>query len=252
VRLERADIDYIISAGWVRDGLGAALFRLRTEWDVVRSDLRMAEDHAKEGAREAWRLSRLATDASVKAKTDAEHERAGAKQLDAAQHFLAVESAALTARALALVHLKTLDSTKQALYAYAISLGVRTKLYDLERIREITSRALQVWLDPTCPHCDGRGFTGGFVEPLRWCQECDRTGKRMNGAKGFRLGKTDSHHQWGRSLLVEMDRKTERVTAEMRVFLHSQRKANPKIGAAEHAALQERLKGLRTTEAERD
>lgn len=249
---DRCSVDYLVAAGWITDSLGTALFRLRTEWDVVRSDLRMAEDHARDGAREAWRLSRLATAASVKATTDAEHEHAGAKQLDAAQHFQAVEAAALTARALALVHLKTLDSTKQALYGYAISLGVRTKFYDLDRIREITSRALQVWLDPTCPHCEGRGFTGGFIAPLRWCQECDRTGKRLNGIKGFRLGKTDAQHRWGRSLLVDMDRKTERVTAAMRVFLHSQRKADPAIGAAERAALQARLQGLRSTEAERD
>lgn len=249
---ERCSIDYLVAAGWVHESLGVSLYRTRTEWDVVRSDLRLAEDHARDGAREAWRMSRLATSAFEKATTEEEHERADAKLVDAAQHFHDVENAALTARALALTHLKTLESTKGALYGFAISHGVRTRFYDLERIREIVGKSLQVWLDPICPHCQGRGFNGGFREPLRWCQECDRTGKRMNGTKGFRLGKTDPQHQWGKSLLVEMDRKCDRVTAAMRMFLHSSRKPDPAIGAAEQEALQARLQGLRSTEAERD
>lgn len=248
----RCSVDFIIAAGWVQESLGTALFRLRTEWDVVRSELRLAEDHARDGTREAWRLSRMGAAAALKAKTDEDRSTASNTQENAAQLFHDVETAALTARALALAHLKTLESTKNALYAYAIGLGVRTKVYDLQRIRETTGRALQVWLDPTCPHCGGRGFNGGFREALRWCQECDRTGKRMNGTNGFRLGKTDFQHQWGRTLLSDMDRKCDRVTAAMRMFLHSSRKPDPAIGAAEHAALQARLRGLRSSEAERD
>lgn len=43
VSLERrTPVDLLISAGWTRESLGTALYRLKTEFDAVRGDLRLA------------------------------------------------------------------------------------------------------------------------------------------------------------------------------------------------------------------
>lgn len=36
----RCDVDYLIAAGWLKDGLGPALYRLRGEFDTVRASVR--------------------------------------------------------------------------------------------------------------------------------------------------------------------------------------------------------------------
>ena len=43
----RCSVDYLIAAGWIRDGLGASLYRLRTEFDAVRGEQRLAAGNAR-------------------------------------------------------------------------------------------------------------------------------------------------------------------------------------------------------------
>lgn len=246
VRPSRGSIDYIIAAGWVRDGLGASLYRLRTEWDAVRADLRQADDNARAGARAAAHLERYANTAA------ADEEDAERKRQAAAIVRQQAEDAALTARALALAHLKTLSSTTAAVHNYAVALGARTRFYNLDAVHAVASRALQLWLDPNCPHCEGRGFTGGHLVPVKWCQECDHTGRRINGAKGFRMAQSDRGHEFGRALLVDMDRKCERVVETMKLYLFSSRLPDAEWGESEALALRKRLAELRSSDAERD
>lgn len=255
----RCSVDYLVAAGWIQDSLGATLYRLRTEWDNVRAELRLAEQNASDRARDAAALMKAATVTERKASGDADASKAARMMEDvertrdnAQQIREEVERAALTARALAMVHLKTLRSTSDALHQYAIAFGVRARFFDLKALRQITPRALQLWLDPTCPHCAGRGFNGGFREAIRWCQECDKTGKRVNGPKGFRIHRSQSGHKFGRALLVEMDRKCERVEHAMRMYLHSQRGADEKLSTAQAAALKTRLAELRSAQAQED
>lgn len=240
----RCDLDYLVAAGFVHESLGTMLYRLKSEWDMVRQDLRRAEVQAAEGARETVRLRRRA---ATKKGEDA------AKLLDRAEALQErTKESALTERALVLAHLKTLSATREALHAYAIAFGTRTRVFDLDMIRHVVGKALQLWLDPRCPHCEGRGYTGGFTTPHRWCEVCVRTGQRVNGNPGFRLYTNDHGHQWGRALLLEMDRKADNVTAHMRVFMHARAVELARVSPAAAAGLKARLSELRSTEAEAD
>lgn len=255
---QRGDVDYLVAAGWCHESLGTALFRLRGEWDLTRAQLRQAEDAAREGANDARTLTRRATAAA--ARVSGANPRQAEALKDEADKALeraektrdATERAALTARALALVHLKTLSGARQALHVYAIALGARSKFYDTESVRLITGRALQLWLDPNCPHCEGRGFVKQIGEPQRWCQECARTGKRINGNPGFRLAKSEAGHQFGRALLCEMDRKAEQVMKAMRMRLDARGAGDEDWGPARALDLRQRLALLRSTEAQAD
>lgn len=255
---QRGDADYLVAAGWVHDSLGTALFRLRSEWDLTRATLRQAEEAAREGANDARTLTRRATAAAARASGASPRQAealkdAADKALDRAERTRdATERAALTARALALVHLKTLSSARQALHVYAIAFGARSRFYDIESVRVITGRALQLWLDPNCPHCEGRGFVQALGEPLRWCQECVRTGKRINGNPGFRLAKSEVGHQFGRALLCEMDRKAEAVMKSMKSNLDTRRAGNEEWGPAKEQELKDRLRELRSDDAQAD
>ena len=148
----RCSVDYLIAVGWVRDGLGASLFRLRSEWDSNATLRSMREASARLGA-------------------------------------FALQVAA--------------------------RVGFRA---DTSAVREISGRALELWLDPNCPMCNGRGYSGGFGVPLVLCTNCDATGRRIH-ARGFRLARSDAGHDFGRCLVDEMDRKANFVVDSMRRYL---------------------------------
>ena len=128
---------------------------------------------------------------------------------------LAMADTSLIARVMALAQMGSLHQTKQTLGRFALAHATRKK-FDREpdAIMAVVGAALDVWLDPTCHHCGGRGFTGGFVGPMIWCSHCHHTGSRR-----VRLAKTEDAHQFGRSLLNEMDRKCDRVAGMMKRFL---------------------------------
>jgi hypothetical protein len=230
----RCSVDYLIAAGWIADTLGTSLFRLRTEFDAIRGEHRQAADAARLATREYAGLVRRGA-----------HAKAAELGDDA-------ERSALTARALMLVHLKTLSEARERLFCFAVVKATKDKfMQDDEAVRGITAKSLELWLDPICPHCEGRGFTGGFSAPLAWCSQCDATGNRGKGRHGFRLARSEAGHAFGRSLLVAMDRKTEIVAVSMRRYLRQDRPAKP-IGAAQAQALQDRLVDLRSAQAQED
>ena len=256
---ERAgDVDLLIAAGWTTDSLGASLYRLRAEWDLARAQLRRADEVASDHAGQARALVRRAATATIKAASatsqaaaDSFRDEATKASAQAKQQRTDAENHARTEMALALVTLKTLEPTALSLRTFAVAMGTRNGFYDLPAIRKIAGRALQLWLDPNCPHCDGRGFNGGRDGPMRWCQDCLRTGKRINGAPGFRLGESEAGHQLGRKLLTDMDRKTETVTQQMSWFLRG--RATAAASRAEVAeAMQARLQRLRSSQAQED
>ena len=128
---------------------------------------------------------------------------------------LAQADTSLIARVMALAQMASLAQTKQTLGRFAMAHATREKFNRApEAIMAITGAALDVWLDPNCHHCAGRGFTGGFSAPMVWCSHCHHTGSRR-----VRLAKSEDAHQFGRSLLTEMDRKCDRVTGMMKRFL---------------------------------
>lgn len=128
---------------------------------------------------------------------------------------LAQTDTSLIARVMALSQMGSLAQTKQTLGRFALAHATRQKFKRTPVvIMEITGSALDVWLDPNCHHCGGRGFTGGFAGPMVWCTHCHHTGNRR-----VRLAKNEEAHQFGRSLLNEMDRKCDRVARMMTRFL---------------------------------
>lgn len=272
----RCSVDYLIAAGWISDGLGVKLFRLRTEWDAVRGDHRLAVDNAQDSAREVFALRKLAATTGAKAQGEADANKAERMAGDAERTAKNAEAtaegakaAALTARALMMVHLKTLPEARSAVHNFARALALRERfmphgknpaLYrdqELRRTRAvaaIAARALELWIDSTCPHCNGRRFNGGHSTPITWCQPCGATGDRGHGPQAFRLAKDDAGHSFGRALMSAMDAKAEWVARRMGHFM-AQRDAAIGLGVLQADAvrrLRDHLAQLRASEAQED
>ena len=237
VKEGRGDVDLLVAAGWVHDGLGTKLYRLRSEWDAVRGEHRLAEAAAQVADKKHTVRVRAV------ARMAEGDDRAEALQY-ARDQIAAAERAALTARALIMVHLKTLHAATVALGAFAVihAIDVRYRVRG-DNAQRIAGRALDAWLDPNCPTCEGRGYTGGFTLPMALCNHCGGTGSRQ-----YRLDRSDEGHKFGRSLLVQMDERTEFVGRQMRRYLGGPEGES----APSPAELVERLVELRSTQAERD
>lgn len=120
-----------------------------------------------------------------------------------------------TASVLASGQLKSLGGTRQQLAAVAMFQAAKRKYEaDTRAIYDIALRSLDAWLDPLCPACDGRGFKGSFGTAKKLCQVCSGTTHRR-----ARLHNTNPGHDFGKSLLVLMDRRADAVTRLMKQFL---------------------------------
>lgn len=239
VKEGRGDVDLLVAAGWVHDGLGTKLYRLRSEWDAVRGEHRLAEAAAQVADKKHTVRVRAV------ARMAEGDDRAEALQY-AREQIEAAERAALTARALIMVHLKTLHAATVALGAFAVihAIDVRYRVRG-DNAQRIAGRALDAWLDPNCPTCHGTKVTGGlFGGPKLVCAHCGGYGTRND----VRLDRSEEGHKFGRSLLVQMDEKTDYVGKQMRIFLRNQESET----APSPAELVDRLVELRSTQAERD
>ena len=212
----RCSVDYLIAAGWCRDDLGVKLFRLKSEFDLVRGDFHQAATNAHDDqacADELLRKSFVASDEEIAALRKAEADLA----------YKVAEEAAATARALILMRLPSLYETLQALHKFSDGFAFRQRFPRRPgEVERITARALELWIDPHCPSCGGRGSRGGFTSPLQLCTDCDHTGNRAVGPRWYRLDQTPVGHQFGRGLMTEMDRMTENVGRAMSRFLRQQ------------------------------
>ena len=246
VMLTRCSVDYLIAAGWARDGIGTKLFRLRSEYDSVRGDHQLALTNSREDVAAAHGLQ-------AKAWATDDADIAAERQAEADEAFRAATAAAVTARALVMIHLTTLRETSQELQAFAILMATRQRfMQDNLAVQRIACRALEFWLDPHCALCDGRGFTGGFRAPMMLCVHCEGTGNRGRGKPGFRLAQQESGHQFGRLLLERMDTKTDRVARAMRRFLRDGGAAQQSLRPAIVEALRAKLVDLRSAQAQED
>jgi len=151
--------DMVLAAGMQDHRLGVILLRLQSEYDTVRGDLERAGEIAKQGDVEARRL----------------------KGAELAEQSRRTREEILTARCLILIHLKTLDSAKRAVAAFAIRSAMKQRFMARnEVVVKLAGRVLDVWLDPTCHVCDGTGWVssgyhGTFVKA---CDACNGTGNR--------------------------------------------------------------------------
>lgn len=170
VRAERrGDVDALIAAGWIKDGLGPTLYRLLVEFDTVRAQLR--------GAASLSRIDRL----------------------------------------LVLDRLKSLRLAHVALRVFAIEQAEEQRFFRPDRIVWfLTDRVLGVFLDPTCPHCAGRGFNGGSHrgEPQVLCRPCRGAGHRRD-----QIGRDDQERAFAQHLLGQLDVTLDEVDRQMRAFM---------------------------------
>lgn len=79
-----------------------------------------------------------------------------------------------------------------------------------DAVTAITCKVLDLFLDPNCPSCDGRGFTGTYGAPMIRCPACRETGKRSA------YWRSDREEQFARWLQSTMDFKLTRALVDMR------------------------------------
>ena len=131
LREVRSDVDYLIAAGLSSSQFGATLFRLRSEFDTVKAQIK------GQGAN------------------------------------------SLVDRVLILSQLGTLHTAKQQLGAYSIKIATRRAFMEPdEKVLILAGRSLDLFLDPTCDKCEGRGKNGGYGSPEVICRSCGGSGKR--------------------------------------------------------------------------
>lgn len=98
--------------------------------------------------------------------------------------------------------------------AYAVSEApARARNIDDQQATEIAIRVLDLFLDPNCPACTGRMFSGGYGAPTMRCAPCNETGKRRH------LWKSDHEEHFAVWLQTSIESKIENALHEMRRLL---------------------------------
>jgi len=166
----RGDVDYLIAAGWLQDGLGALLYRLRSEYDTARAVI----------------------DGTC---GDSIPER----------------------RLAAMLHLRSLAQAREALGSFAVVLATKTCfMRPNSEALMLAGQVLEIWLDPLCHHCEGRGLTGGEHRGERTvlCRPCRGTGHRRG-----QVGRGAEQQAFAARLELEMLQRLAMVERVMRDFL---------------------------------
>lgn len=220
----RGDVDMMIAAGWVPDTLGALLYRLRVEFDAC--DLRTIRMLSQDPPPE--RITALAV------PVDGESKEAAASRTADYQAKLRAwvtaegkrvkddfESRRVVAKALAMVHMKSLPAAVTSLGQHACIMATRTRFMQPDaEVHKLVGRVIDAFLDPLCHQCEGRGFNGGGRHeqsgPRLRCRACRESGKRLGG-----IGRSDAEVTFVRSLLADMEERMTSVEAMMGRFLRS-------------------------------
>ena len=206
------DIDMIIAAGLMPDGLAAALFRLQVEYDGVRSEHRAAEMKMRQD----------------EAKAKAQQGEGASQRAEAI--MAESEQSALVAHVLILTRLTALRDAKERFGAFALKEANRRRLLKTDReVAVIAGRVLDVWLNPTCRHCSGRGFNGathrGEVQTL--CRPCRGSGHRRDS-----IGKDDAERNFAGHLMMQTDAMLSEAQREIARARHQINEAKKAIAAA--------------------
>jgi hypothetical protein len=218
------DVDALIAAGWIKEGMGPMLYRLHVEFDSVKAEHGLVLRN-QQRAQEA--IKALAKELNIERLAMARGPtRAGliAEQLKALEEQ--TERAALTERVLMLSKLRTLPRVRQEFGHWAIVQATSEKrrramratgqqpMDDGSSILVLAGRVLQAHLDPLCRPCQGRGSNGGYDSPLTVCRAC-----KGSGRSAAALGKDDSERSFCQFLLAEMEQALSEVERLMRAFL---------------------------------
>lgn len=240
-------VDFLVAAGWCQETLGTLLYRVMTEFDAVRGESLHSSEAMRKAQRQAAELRHLI------AREPADDEPDFRESMAELRDELLAEAhrAARSDRALLLNRLQSLRPAVIALAAYAIGQATRQRfMRPDDDVLALCAGVMDLWLDPICPACEGRGFNGGHLKPRVMCTACAGSRLRM-----VRLGfdaRDKEGHEFGRYLLARMDAKTEKVGRDIARFIRRWGNGTGDFDAAAHAALQERLEGLRSTGAQED
>jgi hypothetical protein len=213
----RCDVDYLIAAGLLKDGLGSALLRLRAEYDAARALLRHVETSV-----EIWqeRIAEIDAQAApmLRKPAIAPAELRQLRDLHAEQQRVRAELAGYLAseHGLVLTGLKTLGTVRERVANLALALCTTSWPLAQEAAVRTAGRVLDAWLDPNCRGCDGRGFNGGTHrgEQVIRCKVC--LGSRLRRVKVASTGEESRFAAMLADKLAELQR---RAIDEMQMLL---------------------------------
>lgn len=122
-------------------------------------------------------------------------------------------------RLAAMLALKTLREARDAFGRFAAAV-VATRAGFMRPDSEaltIAGQVLEVWLDPLCHHCDGRGFTGGSHrgEKQTICRPCRGSGHRRDW-----IGRDPEQRRFASRLLLELEQHQLHAERTMQASLH--------------------------------
>lgn len=242
------DVDLLVASGWARETMATELYRLRGEFDAAKGNMRQHQLRTHELQGQAAELRELALAQRAKAKFGP--TRAGLYEQQAAAVLRQLAEEAVTARALILMQLKSLDRVTRALRHFSEQHAARKGFAGVDVYR-VAGRALDAMLDPLCPVCDGVGFLGGFGKRKVLCG--GDHGCRGSGKRRVDFGSVEAH-AFGQLLLAEMERKFARVDALMLSFIRRVRTGesvplDSSLVSAPMIELQRRLADLRSAQA---
>lgn len=232
----------ILAAGLQRERVGVMLLRLRAEYDTVRGDLERAGQIAPGGARRALELRQRAE----KARRLGDEGMAAELLAEADSIQRRAPAEVMSARAVILVALASLQDARQELGALAVRMGANPKRALAPAVvLRLAGRVLDVWLDETCHRCDGTGILGSRYQgdAERQCPTCKGTGHRRDI-----LGDSLQQTRFAGDLLAEVQRQVGAAAAGIKAAIH----ADSGPAAEIHPELRRRLAELRGVEASAD
>lgn len=252
------DRDVVLAAGLQRHRLGALLLRLLAEYDGVRQDLERAGHIRASNAEAVRQRVQEAKTCEAQAKKAAEaflgpeaelFRRRAAALREEAEAIKVVRTPAeiVSARAFILIELKSLRFVKQEIGGVAMKLSKNRKA----RVRPDTAihlagQVLDVFLDPTCHHCDGTGVRGNKYagQKEEQCRQCKGTGQRRDT-----IGSHQNERMFSALLMGELDRQVKNAARDMGIALRSDAAPNDQ---GIDPALRQRLSDLDSREAATD
>ena len=140
------------------------------------------------------------------------------------------EQSALVAHVLILTRLTNLRDAKDQFGAFALKEANRRRLLKNDReVAAIAGRVLDVFLNPTCRHCSGRGFNGashrGELQTL--CRPCRGSGHRRDS-----IGKDDAERNFAGHLMMQTDAMLSEAQREIARARHQINEAKKAIASA--------------------
>lgn len=116
----------------------------------------------------------------------------------------------LVDRVLILSQLSTLHTAREQLGSYAVTIATRRSFMEPDdKVLILAGRALDLFLDPTCDKCEGRGKSGGYGSPEVICRSCGGSGKRHISQK------IEAHKSFIQHMVSCMEMLTSRTESEV-------------------------------------